>query len=332
MTKRYVAVMQDGAIDELISVMLLASMEDVSMFYIDILNADCIAYPTYQVTQKMLKMIGQEVDLVFISNARGWNPFPWTYRQYSMMVNLFPMINDYQSDVPVPPPIAPPYCVDKLNAAKAADSDFKVTFVVLSPLTDMADIVASLDNPADIIESIIWMGGVYSDDPTVLPTGNIDTGIAPGANPNAEWNAYWDPYAVDTVMKSGVPFYMFPLNVTNSVLLTPEIIRQYFLAESSDYPMLDLASQMYATVAFEAGFSFWDSVTTAYVDRPDLFTIETKTMSIDTDINPQTQGTIKLDPNGYPVQVATSINVQGFYTYLTDQLKTLPVAGWPPGP
>ena len=248
-----------------------------------------------------------------------------------MMVNLLPMVNGYKQDVPVPPPVAPQYSVDKLKAAKQADSDFKVTFVVLSPLTDMAEIVSRLDNPADIIDSIIWMGGVYSENPDVLPTGNIDTGIAPGANPNAEWNAYWDPYAVDTVLKSGVPFYMFPLNVTNDVLLTPEIIRQYFLAESGTYPMLDLAAQMYATVAFEAGFSFWDSATTAFVDRPDLFTIETKTMSIDTDLNPVKQGTIKLDSNGSPVNVATKINVQGFYDYLTDQLKTLPVAGWPPG-
>ncbi|MEM1154931.1 MAG: hypothetical protein AAGI44_12385, partial [Pseudomonadota bacterium] len=142
-------------------------------------------------TESWGRTIGREVDLVFISDARGWNPFPWTYRQYAMMVNLFPMVNAYQADVPVPPPIAPPYQIERLNAARAADDDFKVTFLVLSPLTDMADIVSNLDDPAGIIDAIVWMGGVYSDDPMTLPVGNVDTGIAPGANPNAEWNAYW---------------------------------------------------------------------------------------------------------------------------------------------
>ena len=98
------------------------------------------------------------------------------------------------------------------------------------------------------------MGGVYITEET--PFGNIDTGVAPGANPNAEWNVYWDPQATQDVLQSGIKVKMFPLNVTNSVTLSGEIIRKYFIPDSNQYPALDLAAQMYALVAFQYGFSF----------------------------------------------------------------------------
>lgn len=321
MPTKSVVLMQDGAVDELISVLLLSSMEDVSIRYIDVLNADCVGYPTYVVTRKLLRMIGAPDDDVFLSNARGWNPFPWTYRQYSMMTNLLPMVNQYRSDISIPDPPPASGMMDILQRLQSEGTG--VTFVVLSPLTDMAEVVSTLDDPKSLIDSIVWMGGAYSNDPKKLPAGNIDTGIAPGANPNAEWNAYWDPQALQTVLESGVPLSMFPLNVTNSVLLTPEIIRDRFLKDSRDYALLDLAAQMYSTVAFEAGFSFWDTVTTAYVDQPGLFEMTPMTISVDTGVDPTKQGTITPDAGGYPVEMATSVDVPGFYDYLVRQLKTL---------
>lgn len=175
------------------------------------------------------------------------------------------------------------------------------------------------------------MGGAYTPaNQSGPPVGNIDTGLAPGANQSAEWNAYWDPFAVKTVLESGVPLNIFPLNVTNSVVLTPEIISTKLLPESDRYAMLDLAAQMYSLVAFQTGFSFWDSVTTAFIDRPELFTMTPMTIDIDTSGNPARQGTMTIDPDGHPVQMATGIDVEGFYIYLVEQLKKIEVACWPP--
>ena len=66
-------------------------------------------------------------------------------------------------------------------------------------------------NFANKISEIVWMGGVYKTDQT--PFGNIDTGIAPGANPYAEWNVYWDPKATQEVLNSGIKIKMFPTGV-----------------------------------------------------------------------------------------------------------------------
>ena len=174
----------------------------------------------------------------------------------------------------------------------------------------------------DGIERIVWMGGALqpADWDGSTPYGNIDLGIAPGANPNAEWNAYWDPYAVRDIFASGIPIVMFPLNVTNAVFLGPEQVLM-FGPGAPDYPIYDLAGQLYSMVAFEAGYAFWDTVTTAYLGKPELFKFEEKRLSILTeDTQPPTstsdQGTISEDSAGHSVTVATQVDADAFYDYL----------------
>lgn len=331
MANRNVVLIQDGAIDELASVLLLAAMPEVSIKAIEIINADCLALPTYQATMRLLALIGRTDVPVTLSPARGWNPFPWEYRQYAMMVNLLPLVNQYQADVPVPPPGGYVALADTLAAIKAADPDTPLTILCLGPLTSVAEAIGTLPVPITrLVDELVWMGGAYTPpDQTGLPAGNIDTGIAPGANPNAEWNVYWDPYAVDTVLKSGLPFTMFPLNVTNSVILTPDIIRRYFLSGSQEWPILDLTAQMYSLVAFQNGFSFWDTATTAYLGNPGLYTFTEYPIAVDTGMDPATQGTLSIDAGtGSPVRMALTIQTggeNGFYDYLVDSLKSLPV-------
>lgn len=88
--------------------------------------------------------------------------------------------------------------------------------------------------------------------------------------------------------------------------------------------MVDLAGQMYSTVAFEAGYSFWDTVTTAYVGKPDLFTTETKKLTIDTNFDSPNFGTITESDDGSEIQVAQkSESTETFYNYYIDLLKSV---------
>lgn len=152
--------------------------------------------------------------------------------------------------------------------------------------------------------------------------GNIDTGISPGANPNAEWNAYWDPVSTQAVFDSGIPIYMFPLDVTNQAYLTPDVLQQYFLPNSTN-PVMNLVAQMYALVAFQGGYSFWDTLTAAYIGNPGLFTFAEQGLAIGVDESAPDFGTITANPQGYPVNVCQTVNVNGFYTYLVQQLMSL---------
>jgi purine nucleosidase len=320
-------IIHDGATDELMSILFAASMPNITIKGIMVLNADCQGYPTAKVSSKLLELIDINDVPVAVSGARAWNPFPWTYRQYSLMVDLFPIVNQYKSNVEVPEPLMDLPLELMVDTVYKENGNSPITLLCLSPVTDIANAIKSDPSFADKIEEIVWMGGVYITEET--PFGNIDTGVAPGANPSAEWNVYWDPQATEDVMNSGIRIKMFPLNVTNSVLLSGDIIREYFLPDSNEYPPLDLAAQMYSLVAFQYGFSFWDTAATAYLGNPDLYTFNSALVEVNTSNDPTAQGTMTVDfiPETQPletsVQIATTINVDGFYDYYVDQLKTL---------
>jgi len=313
----------DGAVDEFMSIPLAVSMPNIGLFSAIVVNADCIGLPALEVTQKFLRRLGSNAWTA-LSDVRGVNAFPWAYRQYSLMCNLLPLLNTTSNGGSVHPSAArvtEKTISDQVrDAAQLAGEQVKI--LILCPLTPLAEAVQDPEFRSAVSE-IVWMGGAYKPIPGNVP-GNVDTGLALGANPNAEWNAYWDPFAVDAVFRSGAPLTMFPLNVTNEAMLGPEWILENLVPESRQYPILDLAAQMYAMVAFEAGYSFWDTVTTAYLGNPGLFTFKELQLTIDVSDDTSKQGTIATSGSGgYPVNVAQTVDVQGFYSYYLSQLKSL---------
>lgn len=324
-----VVLMHDGAVDELVCIPFLASMApQIQLSSVWITPADCLGYPTASACQRLFNLLGQSSLPLFLSDSSSERPFPWEYRQYAMMVNLLPILNPNGG-----PAIGSPRTVSFGRARQAAADAFgdqikaasdaagnPVTMLITSPMTDFAAAIET--NPAILssIGEVVWMGG------TINAGGNIDTGIAPGANPNAEWNAYWDPQSVLTVLQSGVKLRMFPLDITNSTLLAPSTLQQYFLPQASSSVMMDLVCQMYALVAFQGGYSFWDTLTAAYLGMPSLFSFQST--SLDIDVNPQsptfgqfTAGT------GFPVNLCTTFapgqTATTFYEYLAKQLASL---------
>ena len=324
---RNTIIIHDGATDELMSILFAASMPNVAIKGIMVINADCQGYVTAKVCSKLLDLVSIKDVPVAVSGVRGWNPFPWTYRQYSLMVDLFPIVNQYQENVAVPEPQMNFPLEAMVDKVYSENNNMPVTLLCLSPVTDIAIAIKNNAGFASKVSEIVWMGGVYITEET--PAGNIDTGIAPGANPNAEWNVYWDPEATQAVLSSDIQLKMFPLNVTNNVTLSGEIIRKYFLPDSNKFPALDLAAQMYALVAFQYGFSFWDTAATAFLGNPDLYSFKKAFVKVDTSPDPVKQGTMTVDfiPEASTlessIQIATTINVDAFYNYYVQQLKKL---------
>ena len=324
---RNTIIIHDGATDELMSILFAASMPNVAIKGIMVLNADCQGYVTAKVCSKLLDLISIKDVPVAVSGVRGWNPFPWTYRQYSLMVDLFPIVNQYQENVEVPEPQMNFPLEAMVDKVYRENNNEPVTLLCLSPVTDIANAIKNDQGFTAKISEIVWMGGVYITEET--PAGNIDTGIAPGANPDAEWNVYWDPEATQAVLSSGIQLKIFPLNVTNNVILSGEIIRKHFLPDSNQFPALDLAAQMYALVAFQYGFSFWDTAATAFMGDPDLYSFKRAFVKVDTSPDPEKQGTMTVEfiPETSTlessIQIATTINVDAFYNYYVQQLKEL---------
>lgn len=317
MNKRLI-IMHDGAVEELMALVLAASMPDTTIEYVGVLNGDCIAYPTVQLSYKMLHLCGVTLDNIYLSDARAQNAFPWSYRKDCLSANLLPLVNQYQSQ---PPAVVPHTIADLLSYMLNTAAQGPFTILCLCPLSDVARIINALPSAPQLIEQIVWTGGNISLTPNQLPPVNIDTGVCPGANPYAEWNVYWDAAAVATVFASGIPLVMFPTLVTDQVPLTQAMLFNSFIPFAQTYRMINVASQLYAIAAAESGYHLWNTCTTAYLSRPDLFQVQSLNVTVDVSLDPAQQGTMfVVNEGGYKINVATWVNNNDFFQYYISQL------------
>ncbi len=110
-----------------------------------------------------------------------------------------------------------------LETLTAADAP--VTIVALGPLTNIAAVLQTDPSLADRIEQIIVMGGAVS------VAGNVEPDRA------AEWNFHAHPGAAQSVIDSGVPIALVPLDATDQVPLTAEYVDGM---GSIDNPLADI--------------------------------------------------------------------------------------------
>ncbi|HEX2906635.1 MAG TPA: nucleoside hydrolase, partial [Phototrophicaceae bacterium] len=184
-----------------------------------------------------------------------------------------------------------------------------VTLLVTGPLTTVA---AALDIAPEIeakIKRIVWMGGALN-----VP-GNVDPITEPGQDGSAEWNVYWDAPAAHQIWQTKIPIVLCPLDITNNVPVTTEFI--YKLGRQRQYPVSEVASLCYALVMKQGGYYYWDVLTTAYLGRPDLYTVR----EWETELVPDglSQGRTKVQSGGRKILALDTVNTAAFYEYLLRQ-------------
>jgi purine nucleosidase len=104
---------------------------------------------------------------------------------------------------------------------------------------------------------------------------------------------------------------MCPLDITNRVRMTDAFIRQ--LGRARRHPFSDFAGQCYALVAHQP-YYFWDVLTTAWIERPDLYRLEEEPVRIVP--TGRSQGRTVPDPAGKQVRVLADVDLDGFYEYV----------------
>ncbi|MBV9878968.1 MAG: nucleoside hydrolase [Gemmatirosa sp.] len=259
-----VVLVHDGAVDEFISTMLLVAMPGVTLEGVVVVNADCIAEPAMDAASKLQQFLGRPEVPLALSRARGWNPFPWPYREDCIKFGQIPSLAPYQSTVTWPPPSGEELLTRLLREAVAAKR--RVTVLITCPLTPLTDVVSAEPALLAGIEQIIWMGGA------IHVAGNLDpTTISPAvANKCAEWNAFWDPFAVDAAFRMFDGMRVFPLDITNDTPLTPEFMAA-LQQQGQTYRWSQLAYEGYSLVSAEPFYDMWDVTATCLLTRPDLF-------------------------------------------------------------
>jgi purine nucleosidase len=182
-----------------------------------------------------------------------------------------------------------------------------VTLLVTGPLTTLA---AALDLDPSIeskIKEVVWMGGA------LRVSGNVEKILEGGQDGTAEWNAYWDPPGAHRVWQTRIPIVMCPLDITNTVPVTPDFVRT--LARNRRFPLSDFAGQCYALVMHQ-DYYFWDVLTAAYLGRPDLFTLrEHETAMIPAG---PSQGRTLIQAGGKRVRALDTVKRAEFYAYMLE--------------
>ncbi|HRE29758.1 MAG TPA: nucleoside hydrolase [Anaerolineales bacterium] len=305
MPKTPVFFSHDGGVDDYLSILLLMTMPDVEVLGIAVTDADCYIEPAVSATRKILDLMGRSDVTVARSSARGVNPFPREFRLSSYAIDLFPILNEREAlTTPLAAVDAPQFIVDTLRTAPTP-----VTFLEVGPLTTLAEALKLDPGVAAKIARIVWMGGALN-----VP-GNVARNHEPGHDVSAEWNVYWDPISAARIWATDIPVVLCPLDITNNVPITPDFIRA--LSRQRQYPISDLAGLCYSLVAFRPYFC-WDVLTTAYVGRPDLFTLtswETEVIATGSD-----QGRTAVRPGGRAVQALATVDKDAFFDYFLKQM------------
>ncbi|PLZ87662.1 nucleoside hydrolase [Fischerella thermalis] len=304
MAKQLVLMDHDGGVDDYLATMLLMTMDHIQLLGVVVTPADCYVQPAVSATRKILDLMGGTHIPVAESTVRGINPFPYLYRRDSFVVDHLPILN--QSDRIITPLVAEPGQDFMVKVLREAPEP--VTLMVTGPLTTIA---TALDKAPDIeakIQKIVWMGGALN-----VP-GNVEKNWEPGQDGSAEWNVYWDPVSAARVWQTQIEIIMCPLDLTNNVPVTSEIVRK--IAQQRHYPISDLAGQCYALV-IPQDYYFWDVLATAYLGRPELYQLrEWETEIVTSGLS---QGRTKIVSGGRKIYAMDKVDKEAFYAYILQQ-------------
>lgn len=268
MTKKLVLMDHDGAIDDFLAMMLLLTMtEEIIPLGIVVTPADCYGKAAVSVSRKIIQLMGGTDVPVAESTVRGLNPFPPEFRRDCLIIDNFPLLNERETiETPLASESGQKFIISQLQNAPEP-----VTLMVTGPLTTVAEAIATQPKLIDRIAEIIWMGGALSVD------GNVEKVFALEHDGSAEWNVYWDPIAAKQVWNTPIPITLCPLDLTNTVPVTPQLICQ--LTKQRQHPLSDLAGMCYA-LAIPQNYYCWDILATAYLARPEFYHIEEKETDI----------------------------------------------------
>jgi len=307
--KELVFMEHDGAIDDILSQLLLLTMENKEVIGINVTAADCFIEPALESTYKILQLFGKENIEIGRSDHYGVNAFPNEWRARPEIINALPML------INLPPPPDPYGYVEasQLLINNLLTASKGVSIIMTGPCSNLVSAVKREPKIKDRIKEVIWMGGAFRTQ------GNVQTYQHNGT---AEWNVYWDPKSSKELLELNLPLTCIPLDVTNHVPVTKEFLSK--LANQVNFKFSNLAGQLWAlTIDTIPGYYYtyfmWDILATSYLAIPGEFTVEKVKAYVSQ--RPPNAGQTVMDPNGFELQIATGVNKAAFYDYILHQLK-----------
>lgn len=303
----------DGAIDELIALLLLARRDDVNLVGTSLTSADCLTEQAMEAQHQLLAMAGRLDIPASLSAARAVNPFPWKYRVDCVR---FVALDAVQSAAP----ISPPYPDGERQLAEALESagPSGLTILATGPLTQLQLVLERKPELERGIREIVWMGGAVD-----VP-GNLEPETLPGVpvGKRAEWNAFWDPFAVDWIFShTHVPLTVVPLDVSDQAPLSREFL-DGLAAAGSHSTAASLAWAGYQLVLDQPMYRLWDMTAVCYALHPEYFA-EPQRTRLSVDVWGSEQGALSRNPKGREAALIQNFapgGLEKMYAFIIDSL------------
>jgi len=251
-TVRHVVFDTDLAFDDIMALLYLLQRDDVAIDAVTITGTgEAHCDPGVQNALRLLALGGNHDTPVACGREtplQGSNAFPDEWRA---AVDDLSMLDLPQVDRVADPRGATGLLIDTL--------DGDATLITLGPFTNIAEALRTDPGLASRVPAVVSMAGAID------VAGNTPSGVA-------EYNVWVDPLAAKEVIE-GMPVTLVPLDATDDVPFTTFFVD--VLAEHAVSPEARAAQRIIAAnepIFTSPGYSFWDTLATALVFRPDLAT------------------------------------------------------------
>jgi pyrimidine-specific ribonucleoside hydrolase len=252
-----------------------------------------------KVTLGILEMMGRSEVPVACSNEIQSGSHQWP-EEFS------PRNPALLDGLPSPTAKTDPRHASELIADAAATADRPVTIWAVGPLTNVARALVDYPDAVNSIERIVIMGGA------------VDVAGSPMIEP-AEWNFYIDAAAAATVVNSGVPITLVPLDATNDVPVPAWY--QAALAEVEQSPQIVYLTGVVSSFpnATSGFYYFWDELAAAVITGE--VPVQSKTAPLSVVVGGGDNGWSRHDAGGMPVLIATDVEPNAFYNEFLTRLS-----------
>ena len=251
---RHVVFDTDLAFDDIMALLYLLQRDDVAIDAVTIAGTgEAHCDPGVRNALGLLALGGSPDTPVACGREtplQGTNAFPEEWRQ---AVDDLTMLDLPEVDGSADPRGATQLLLDTL--------DGDATLITLGPLTNVAEALRADPGLAARVPAFVAMAGAID------AGGNTPNGVA-------EYNVWVDPLAAKEVVE-GMDVTLVPLDATDDVPFTPFFAD--VLAEHRSTPEAEAAHRIIEAnqdIFLATGYSFWDTLATALVFRPELATWE----------------------------------------------------------
>ncbi|QRM27562.1 nucleoside hydrolase [Microvirga sp. VF16] len=298
---RLVVIDTDPGIDDAIGILLALSSPELSIAGITTVAGNIGIETTTRNAGRLLAFAGREDIPVFTGAAV---PFS---RPGPEPLNLHG--EDGIGGVNLPAPARDPEArpaVEWLADLLLREEAGTVDVLALGPLTNLAQLVLEKPDAAKRIGRIVAMGGAVHE------RGNV--------GPRSEFNLWADPEAAATVVESGLPLVLIPLDVTRRVRASRDFTDAMSKSGKPAAAMVaSLIESYFEAATHQESRPLHDPCVMLFALAPDLFRLEELRLSVDVGAA-ENAGALAIDENGSPVQVTLGVDAPAALDLLARQL------------